>query len=93
MKKLFALLAVFCLAAVGCQDSKTSNKPTNVNSSGGTFEKKDTVRVEGHTTVVNTVVHHTATITDTKTGVKTVDVKTPEKAPTLPGDKGKDGGK
>src|SRR5687768_15436646 len=43
VKKLFALLAVVSLAAIGCDDKKSTPKPTNATT-GGTYEKKDTVR-------------------------------------------------
>jgi hypothetical protein len=74
VKKLFALLAVFSLAAVGCQDSKTSNKPAGT---GGTYDK--TNKVEAHTTVkvTDTIVEHKQT--ETKVGTEHANVKVPDK--------------
>ena len=94
MKKLFALLAVFTLAAVGCEDKKSTGKPSSATQ-GGTFVKTDTVKHESTAHVTNTVVQHTAAVTETKTVEKTVTVnKTPDKGPGLPnGDKKRDGGK
>jgi hypothetical protein len=90
VKKLFVLLAVVSLAAIGCDDKKSTGKPSSATT-GGTYEKKDTVRVETHATVTNTVVQHTAVLTDTKTVAvtKTVDAgKKPADGPGLPkGDK------
>ena len=86
MKKLFALLAVVSLAAIGCDDKKSTPKPTNATT-GGTYEKKDTVKVETHATVTNTVVQHTAVITDTKTVAvtRTIDAgKKPVGGPDVP---------
>ena len=93
MKKLFALLAV-CSVAVfaGCDDKKSTGKPSNATT-GGTYEKKDTVRHDVTATVTNTVLQHTAVETrvNTVAVTKTVDVsKTPEKGPGLPaGDRDK----
>lgn len=88
MKKLFALLAVAALTAVGCDDKKTTGKPSNATT-GATYDQTNTVRVNATTVVQNTVVQHTATITDTKTVQKTVTV--PEKGgPGIP-PKGPDG--
>ena len=66
MKKLFALLAVVSLAAIGCDDKKSTGKPSNATT-GGTYVKTDTVKVEVPGTVIDTVKVTTATITDTKT--------------------------
>jgi hypothetical protein len=94
VKKLFALLAVVALAAVGCDDKKTTGKPSNATT-GGTYEKKDTVRADTTATVTNTVLQHTATETKTNTVqvTKTVDVpKKPGGEGPTPPDKPKDKG-
>lgn len=70
MKKIFALLAVAALAAVGCDDKKTTAKPPS--TTGGTYDVTKTAHGEAHTAVTNTVFEHKATVTDTKTDVKTV---------------------
>jgi hypothetical protein len=92
VKKLFALLAVCSLAVfVGCDDKKSTGKPSNATT-GGTYDKKDTVRHDVNATVTNTVVQHTAVETNTKTVAvtKTVDAtKTPDKGPGLPDSKDK----
>ena len=90
MKKLFALLAVAALAAVGCDDKKSTGKPSSATT-GGTYERTVTGRGEAHTTVINTVLEHKATVTDTKTDVKTV-TKPADKGPGLPDGKGKGNG-
>ena len=66
MKKLFALLAVVSLAAIGCDDKKSTGKPSNATT-GGTYLKTDTVKVETTATVTDTVKVNTAVVTDTKT--------------------------
>jgi hypothetical protein len=71
VKKIFALLAVAALAAVGCDDKKTTGKPSNATT-GGTYERTVTGHGESHATVTNTVLEHKATVTDTKTVEKTV---------------------
>ena len=88
MKKLFALLAVVSLAAIGCDDkSKTTGKPST-QTTGGNYVKTDTVKVEAHATVTNTVNVNTAVITDTKTVAvtKTVEGRKPD-GPGLPPEK------
>jgi len=87
MKKLFALLAVASLAAVGCNDNKTTGKPSNATT-GGTFVKTDTVRHDVTVPLTNTVIHNTAVETNTKTVEKTV---TKPGGPGLPDGKGKGG--
>lgn len=71
MKKLFALIAVAALAAVGCDDKKSTGKPSSATT-GGTYVQTNTVRGETHATVINTVLQHTATVNETKTVEKTV---------------------
>jgi hypothetical protein len=86
VKKLFALLAVVALAAIGCDDkSKTTGKPSGATG-GGTFEKKDTVQREVNATVTNTVLQHTAVETKTNTVAvtKTVDVTKTPGGPAIP---------
>jgi hypothetical protein len=93
VKKIFALLAVFSLAAIGCDDKKTTGKPSSATT-GGTYVKTDTRAVDVTKTVVNTVVQGTEVVTNTKTVAvtRTVD-RTPEKGgPGLPGDPKKNGG-
>jgi hypothetical protein len=100
VKKLFAVLAVFALAAVGCDDKKSSNKPTNATTGGtyvSTVTHKDTVINKVTDTVVEKHVNetHVGTVVNTTTVKETVKPADP-KLPTPPaggGDKGKDGGK
>jgi hypothetical protein len=85
VKKLFALFAVAALAAVGCDDKKTTGKPAGTGT-GGTYIQKNTVEDRGRATVTDTVIRDTGTVrvTDTVRVTTTVDK-------TKPGDKGKNG--
>jgi hypothetical protein len=87
VKKILALLAVFSLAAIGCDDKKsTGGKPSSTATTGGTYVRTDAVKVDVTKTVTDTVVVGTRTVENTKTVVvtKTVD-KTPEKGgPAIP---------
>ena len=87
MKKLFALFAVAALAAVGCDDKKSTGKPTNATT-GGTFVKTDTVARDVTTKVTNTVVVGTDVVTRTHTVGTTVTVpggtRTKPEGPGLP---------
>ena len=74
MKKLFALLAVVSLAAIGCDDKKSTGRPSNATT-GGTYVKTDTVKVETHATVTDTVKVNTQGVLDTKTVRVTTTVK------------------
>jgi hypothetical protein len=92
VKKLFALLAVAALAAVGCDDKKSTGKPSNATT-GGTYVKTDTVRHDVTTHVTNTVELHTAVETRLHTAATTV-TKPGDKGPAVPpagsnGNKGK----
>jgi hypothetical protein len=82
VKKLFALLAVFSLAAIGCDDkSKSTGKPTNATQ-GGTYMKTDTREHDVTNKVTNTVVQNTVDVTRVHTAATTVTVnKTPDKGP------------
>ena len=95
MKKILAFVAVFALAAVGCDDKGKSTSKTSAGT-GGTYEKRDTVKVESHATVTNTVLQHTATVTETKTAAVTKTVDVPKGGPAIPpggdGEKKKPGG-
>lgn len=83
MKKLFALFAVAALAAVGCDDKKSTGKPTNA-ATGGTYRQTDTVK-ERHTAVVtDTVIHGTASVKETGTVKVTKTVTENPKGPGLP---------
>jgi hypothetical protein len=87
VKKLFALLAVAALTAVGCDDKKSTGKPSSATT-GGTYVDTKTVHGEAHATVTNTVLEHKATVTETKTVEKTV-TKPDNKGPGLPDGKDK----
>jgi hypothetical protein len=89
VKKLFALFAVAALAAVGCDDKKTSSK-TNATT-GGTYIQKNTVEERGRATVTDTVVQQTGTVRSTETARVTTTVKdTKPGGPGLPDKNGKD---
>lgn len=89
MKKLFALLAVAALAAVGCDDKKSSGKPSSATT-GGTYVKTDTVRHDVTNRVTNTVEVHTGTETRVHTVATTVTKPAGDnKGPGLPNGKGK----
>ena len=91
MKKLFALLAVVSLAAIGCDDkSKTTGKPTSATNAGGTYVQTDTARRDVTNTATATVVHNTVAETRVNTVLVTTTVtgKKPD-GPGLPGDKDK----
>jgi hypothetical protein len=79
VKKILALLAVFALTAVGCDDKKSTGKSTQ--TTGSNLERKDTVRKDVVTTVINTVHVTTAIETNLKTNVKTVEVPAKGDAP------------
>ena len=83
MKKLFALLAVVSLAAIGCDDKKSTGKPTDATK-GNTYGQTNTVRADVTTRVTDTVVVNTATDTRTNTVVATTTVPA-KKAPDGPG--------
>jgi hypothetical protein len=95
VKKLFAVLAVFALAAVGCDDKKTSAKP---GDKGTVVVQTNKAEQTVHTDVTHTKIVGTETVHKTDTRVHTVEVpntKT-EKGPTPPaggGDKPKGDGK
>jgi hypothetical protein len=93
VKKLFALVAVVSLAAIGCEDKKSTNsKPT-----GGTYEKTNKVETHATVKVTDTVKEHTVANTHTATEhntVKVPDKTTKPEGPTPPkGDKPKGDGK
>lgn len=71
MKKLFALLAVAALAAVGCDDKKSTGKPSSATS-GATYAQTNTVRHDVTNRVTNTVEVHTGTETRVHTVATTV---------------------
>jgi hypothetical protein len=74
VKKIFALLAVCSLAIfVGCDDKKSTGKPTNATT-GGTYVKTDTVRHDVTATVTDTVIHNTRADTRLNTVVVTTTV-------------------
>jgi hypothetical protein len=83
VKTLFALFAVAALAAVGCEDKKSTGKPTNATT-GGTYRQTDTVRERGTTVVTDTVIHGTATVRETGTVKVTKTVTDTPKGPGLP---------
>jgi len=70
VKKVFALLAVAALAAVGCDDKKSTNKPEN--KTGGTYVQTNKAETTVHTEVTHTKVVGTETATHTDTKVNTV---------------------
>ena len=78
VKKMFALLAVFALAAVGCDDKKTTAKDK------GTTTITKTVGADATVTKVNTVVPVTATKTDTKVVEVTKTVTPKPELPPIP---------
>jgi hypothetical protein len=98
VKKILALLAVFALAAVGCDDKKSSGGTKTNAATGGTYERTVTGRGEAQATVTNTLLEHKATVTDTKTKAVTVTVPgdNPKGGPAIPpggdGEKKKPGG-
>ena len=84
MKKIFALMVVACLAAIGCDDKKsTGGKPSNAEK-GGPWVQTNTVRSDVTNRVTNTVVVNTAVETRTATVGNTVTVPGTTK-PTGPG--------
>ncbi len=92
MKKLFALLAVAALAAVGCDDKKSTAKPEN--KTGGTYLQTVKTDTTVHTDVTHTKVIGVETATHTDTKVHTVTTTKPgDKGPGLPDGKGKGEGK
>lgn len=81
MKKLFALLAVCSLAAIGCDDKKSTKKVDSA-ATGGTYMRTDKVGVDKTVRVTDTVIVDTKVVADTKTVKATVTV--PAGSPKLP---------
>lgn len=73
MKKLFALVAVFSLVAIGCDDKKSTKKVDSA-ATGGTYVKTNKVGVDTTVRVTDTVIVDTKHVADTKTVKATVTV-------------------
>ena len=84
MKKILAIMAVCSLAAIGCDDKKSTGGKTTNAEKGGTWVQTNTVRSDVTNRVTNTVVVNTAVETRTATVGNTVTVPGTTK-PTGPG--------
>ena len=75
MKKLFALLAVVSLAAIGCDDKKSTTAKPEGRTTGGVYVKTDTIQKDTTVRITDTVVVNTNTIVNTDKVLATTTVK------------------